>query len=129
MADMDQANPYTALQRVFHEPNRLAIMSALGASVSGLSFRDLKEQCDLTDGNLSRHLKTLEEAHAVRLEKKFVGARPRTTIYLTETGRDEFLAYLRALEEVLQRAADVMSTDASSVPLSLFRRARDARGV
>lgn len=126
MAEMDQANPYSALQRVFHEPNRLAIMSALGAATAGVSFRDLKEQCDLTDGNLSRHLKTLEDAEAVRLEKKFVGARPRTTIYLTDTGREEFLAYLRALEEVLQRAADVMSSDHAPAPLALLRRPQDA---
>ncbi len=108
-------NPYSALQRVFHEPNRLAIMSSLGGAVNGLTFRDLKDQCNLTDGNLSRHLKTLEEAEAIRVEKKFVGARPRTTVFLTDAGRDGFVEYLVALEEVFQRAAESMVPEATSL--------------
>ena len=116
MAVQQHENPYTALERVFHEPNRLAIMSSLGGAVEGLTFGELKEQCGLTDGNLSRHLKTLEEAGAVRLDKRFVGARPRTTVYLTDAGREGFIAYLQALEEVLQRAAEAMLPEESTVP-------------
>ena len=57
-------NPYEALERIFHEPSRLAIMSELCAVHQGLAFNELKERCGLTDGNLSRHLAALEKAHA-----------------------------------------------------------------
>jgi DNA-binding transcriptional ArsR family regulator len=98
-------NPYAALERIFHEPNRLSIMSALCAAPNGLTFKELKDDCKLTDGNLSRHLKTLQESGSVLIEKSFVGARPRTTAFLSDTGRDKFLCYLSALESVLKRAA------------------------
>ena len=98
-------NPYAALERIFHEPNRLAIMSSLCAAADGLTFNELKIDCELTDGNLSRHLKALEEAKAIRIEKAFVKSRPQTTIYLSDKGRESFLEYLKALEEVLQKAA------------------------
>jgi DNA-binding transcriptional ArsR family regulator len=97
-------NPYAALKTLFHEPNRLAMMSALSQAIDGLTFNDLKRECDLTDGNLSRHLKTLEEAEAIRIEKTFVDAKPRTTVFLSDAGRKSFIEYLQALEEVLQKA-------------------------
>jgi len=99
-------NPYAALKTLFHEPNRLAMMSALSQAIDGLTFNDLKRECDLTDGNLSRHLKTLEEAGAIRIEKTFVDAKPRTTVFLSEAGRKSFIEYLQVLEEVLQKAAE-----------------------
>jgi len=97
-------NPYEALEKIFHEPNRLAIMSAVCAADEGLSFNELKESCNLTDGNLNRHLKVLEEAGAVRIEKKFIDAKPRTTVIITGTGLDRFNEYLSALSEVLKKA-------------------------
>ena len=97
-------NPYAELERVFHEPNRLAIVSLLVAAAEGTTFGELKRECGLTDGNLSRHLKTLEQAGAVRIEKTFVARRPRTQVFLSEKGRDGFLRYLDALEAVLRNA-------------------------
>ena len=97
--------PHEALQSVFHEPSRMAIVSELSAHTGGLSFAELKERCRLTDGNLSRHLAALDKARAVRIKKSFVGAKPRTTISLSEKGRREFLEYLSALEAVLKQAA------------------------
>lgn len=112
----NKANPCQALERVFHEPNRLAIMSALGGATEGLTFNDLKEQCGLTDGNLSRHLKALEEAGAVRVHKrKADGARPQTTLFLTSAGRVAFARYLHTLESVLRHAAESMSVDAGAL--------------
>ena len=52
----DRDNPFEALERIFHEPSRMAIMSALCAADGGLTFNELKERCALTDGNLNRHL-------------------------------------------------------------------------
>lgn len=100
------ASPFEALQRTFHEPKRLAIVSALcSAPPDGLTFNELKAACDLTDGNLSRHLKTLEEDLVVRVTKTFVGVKPRTTVFLTDAGRARFMEYLQALEAVLRQAA------------------------
>jgi len=93
-----------ALGKIFHEPSRLAIMSALCAAPGGLTFNDLKAACKLTDGNLSRHLAVLEEAGAVRVKKAFVGVKPRTTVFITDVGLDRFNDYLTALEEVLEQA-------------------------
>lgn len=104
-------NPYSALEKIFHEPNRLAIVSALCGAAEGMTFGELKEECKLTDGNLSRHLKALEEASAVKIRKSFVGSRPLTTILLSSKGRDSFLEYLKALEEVLQKAASAMAPE------------------
>jgi DNA-binding transcriptional ArsR family regulator len=103
--------PYDALEKLFHEPNRLAIMSSLLGASRGLTFADLKNTCGLTDGNLSRHLKTLEEAGAVRVHKAFVNRRPRTTVYLSETGKQRFVQYLDALEAVLKQAADKIEAE------------------
>lgn len=96
------------LERIFHEPSRMAIMSALCAADGGLTFNELKEACGLTDGNLSRHLKALDEAGAVRIEKAFVGVKPRTTVRLTSVGLDRFREYLDALEDVLEKARQAL---------------------
>ncbi|MBA4387265.1 MAG: transcriptional regulator [Verrucomicrobia bacterium] len=97
-------NLYDALEKIFHEPNRLAIMSAVCASHEGMTFNELKETCNLTDGNLNRHLKVLEEAGVVLIEKAFVDNKPRTTIGISATGLDRFTEYLSALNEVLRKA-------------------------
>lgn len=102
---MERTNPYASLDKLFHEPNRLAIVSSLGGAIDGLTFNELKEQCDLTDGNLSRHLKALEEAGVVRIKKYSAGKRSRTSVVLSDPGREQFMTYLRALEAVLMKAA------------------------
>lgn len=97
-------NPYDALEKIFHEPNRLSIMSAVCASDDGLTFSELKDVCKLTDGNLNRHLKVLEESGAIKIRKAFVENKPRTTVHITKTGLDRFNEYLSALSEVLEQA-------------------------
>jgi DNA-binding HxlR family transcriptional regulator len=108
----DADNPYEALEKIFHEPNRLAIMSALCAADGGLSFNELKSECGLTDGNLNRHLKTLEETGAIRIEKTFVDAKPRTTVFLSKKGLESFSEYLEALAAVLKKAKSALPADA-----------------
>ncbi len=104
------------LDRVFHEPHRLGIMSALcAADGDGLAFNQIKRECGLTDGNLSRHLRTLEDAGAVRIEKTFVSHRPRTTVFITDEGRESFMRYLRQLEDVLRRALESAGAVAEDV--------------
>ena len=113
-------NPYAELKRIFHEPNRLAIMSALCNSVEGLTFNQLKEECELTDGNLSRHLEALHKARAIRIKKYFAGVKPQTKVYLSERGRESFIDYLKALEEVLKKAAESVATSVKDAPATAF---------
>jgi DNA-binding MarR family transcriptional regulator len=79
-------------------------MSAVCAAEEGMSFSELKTACALTDGNLNRHLKVLQEAGAVDLQKTFVDSKPRTTILLSRKGLARFEEYLGALTEVLKTA-------------------------
>jgi len=102
---------YDALERIFHEPNRLSIMSALCAADKGLSFNELKDACGLTDGNLNRHLKVLQEADAVRIEKAFVHDKPRTTVYISKAGLARFSEYLEALSDVLETAKQALPAE------------------
>jgi DNA-binding transcriptional ArsR family regulator len=104
-------NPFQSLKGVFHEPNRLAILSELCGSAEGLTFQELKDECSLTDGNLSRHLKALEDAKVVRIKKTFIRNKPQTTIFITDKGRDRFMEYLQTLEEVLSRAAESVKVE------------------
>jgi DNA-binding transcriptional ArsR family regulator len=104
---------YEALEKIFHEPNRLAIMSALCGAREGLVFNELKTLCRLTDGNLNRHLKVLDEAGAVRIEKAFVGSKPQTTISISSGGLRKFNEYLQALGEVLKKAKMSMPAESS----------------
>jgi DNA-binding MarR family transcriptional regulator len=93
--------PLLQLDRVIHEKGRLAIMSMLAASPE-LSFTELKEALDMTDGNLTTHIRTLQEAGYVSVTKSFRNRRPLTTCSLTEAGRDAFGNYIALLEQVVK---------------------------
>ena len=114
---MTATNPYEALEKVFHEPNRLAIMSALCASTGGMPFVELKSVCGLTDGNLSRHLKVLDEAGAVKVKKEFVKSKPRTTVNVTAKGLNRFNEYLGALSVVLDQAKKALPKQAKAISI------------
>lgn len=121
------ANPFAALERLFHEPGRLAVMSALLAAENGLTFTELRDGCRMTDGNLNRHLKVLEDAGAITAVKQFVHAKPRTTVFLSREGLNQFQAYLAALESVLQRARRALPARVrrdSRPPVAALRAAR-----
>jgi DNA-binding transcriptional ArsR family regulator len=101
---------YEGLDRLIHERARLAILSSLAAHENGLSFNDLKDLCNLTDGNLSRQLQMLKEAALVDIEKGTSGNRPQTTCRLTRAGRKRFLEYVAELEKVVSNASDAART-------------------
>lgn len=90
------------LDRVFHERARLAICSALVASPEGSSFVALQEACDLTDGNLNRHLHQLAEMGIVEMRRVTGRGRPQTLVAITANGRERFLQYIDALEGVVR---------------------------
>ena len=89
------------LDRMIHEPARLGIVSLL-ASRREASFLELKELLDMTDGNLSVHLRTLEEAGYVSVVKSFEGRRPKTSARLTRKGVAAFDRYIDVLESVVR---------------------------
>ena len=96
--------PYalSGLDRTFHERGRLAICSALVANPDGLSFTQLQEACELTDGNLNRHLHALGEIGIIRTERITGKGRPQTIVRITPEGRDRFLDYIDELESVVR---------------------------
>ncbi len=91
------------LDRVIHERGRLAIMSALVAAGGDSSFVELKAVVGLTDGNLSVHLRILQEATYIAIVKSFVERRPNTQVKLTAAGRRAFATYLSVLEKIVKR--------------------------
>lgn len=97
---------YDGLDRVIHEKARLGLLTSLMVNAEGLAFAELKRLCDLTDGNLSRHLQVLEEAGLVEIIKGYEGNRPHTRCRLTRVGRRRFLDYLEVLEQVVRDAAE-----------------------
>jgi len=107
---------YEGLDRVIHERARLSVLTSLVSHPKGLTFVDLKELCALTDGNLSRHLRVLEEAKLVEIVKGQEGNRTQTLCRLTSTGRRRFLEYLETLEQVVRDAAGAAETKMSAAP-------------
>lgn len=101
----DGAFAYDGLDRVLHEKARLGILSALVTQPDGIAFVDLKRACALTDGNLARHLQTLQEAGLVTFDKLSADSGRRVTqVKLTASGRRQFVAYLGELERVIDAA-------------------------
>lgn len=95
---------YEGLDRVIHERARLSILTSLITNAKGLTFNDLKQLCSLTDGNLNRHLRVLEEARMVDIAKGYERNRPLTVCRITPSGRKRYLDYLTTLEQVVRDA-------------------------
>ena len=97
--------PATAaeLDRLIHERVRLAIVSALAVNES-LTFNELKQLLNTTDGNLSVHARKLEEAQYVVCHKFFEGRTPKTEYRLTAAGRRALENYLGHMETVIRAA-------------------------
>jgi DNA-binding MarR family transcriptional regulator len=95
---------FDGLDRILHEKARLGILTSLLAHREGLVFGQLRDLCHLTDGNLSRHLTTLQEAELIEIWKGHNGKRPQTLIRMTTEGRSRFLDYLSLLESIVAQA-------------------------
>ena len=94
--------PFLQLDRVIHEKGRLAIMSMLAASPE-LAFTELRDALNMTDGNLTTHIRTLQEAGYVSVSKSYANNRPLTTCSLTAAGKKAFSSYIDLLEQILQQ--------------------------
>ena len=100
---MKTALPTLQLDRVIHEKGRMAIMSLLAATPE-LSFTEMRDALSMTDGNLSVHLKTLQEAGYVAVTKSYQNRKPLTTCTLTKKGREAFTTYINLLEQIVRQA-------------------------
>lgn len=80
-------------------------MSLLAATPE-LSFTELRETLKMTDGNLSLHIKTLQEAGFISVTKSYQNQRPLTTCALTPAGRRAFANYIDLLEQIVRQAKE-----------------------
>jgi DNA-binding MarR family transcriptional regulator len=94
--------PFLQLDRVIHEKGRLGIMSMLAAAPE-LAFTELRDSLGMTDGNLTTHIRTLQEAGYVAVAKSYQNNRPLTTCSLTAAGRKTFADYIGLLEQIVQQ--------------------------
>ena len=86
--------------KLVHQSTRLQIFAHLYAN-GETSFTALKEDLEMTEGNLSSHLQKMEDAECVRVEKQFVERKPQTTYELTESGRTKFENHVRTLDSLI----------------------------
>ncbi len=93
-----------ALNEIIHQPVRLRVMAALVALEPGVEvdFTYLRDLLDVTDGNLGAHLRKLEEAGYIAVNKTFVDRKPRTFVGVTDAGRKVFQDHVAALEAILK---------------------------
>jgi DNA-binding MarR family transcriptional regulator len=95
-------NYLAAFNKAFESRVRLGIMSILLVN-EVVDFGTLKEQLQLTDGNMASHLAALEKAQYISITKKFVGKKPNTTYAVTEKGKKAFNLHVDALEKLIQK--------------------------
>jgi DNA-binding MarR family transcriptional regulator len=88
--------------KAFESRVRLGIMSVLAVNPS-MDFTGLRDTLEVTDGNLASHLRALEEAGYIRMEKNFINRKPNTSYSITEAGLESFSSHLKALEELINR--------------------------
>jgi DNA-binding MarR family transcriptional regulator len=94
-------NPIANLNKAFDNRIRLGIMSLLLIHHE-LSFNDLKETLELTDGNLATHIKTLEECQYISVRKGFIGKKTNTTYWVTKLGKEAFKSHLEQIEKMMK---------------------------
>ena len=94
-------NPIGNLNKVFESRIRLGVMSGLMVNAE-LSFNDLKQTLEVTDGNLATHLVNLEENGYIKVHKGFIGRKTNTTYSITKAGEKAFKEHVEALEIMIR---------------------------
>ncbi|MGW7817159.1 winged helix-turn-helix domain-containing protein [Streptomyces puniciscabiei] len=100
--DPEALHPTQALDDTVHQRVRLGILT-IAREADRVEFGFMKKQLAVTDGNLSRHLKVLEESGLITVEKGYAGRRPRTWVTLTRQGAQALDAELRTLRALVRR--------------------------
>ncbi|MEO6182292.1 MAG: transcriptional regulator [Verrucomicrobiota bacterium] len=98
--------PFLQIDRVIHEKGRMGIMSLLAVSPE-LSFTEMRDTLEMTDGNLTTHIRTLQEAGYVSIAKSYQNNRPLTTCSLTAAGRKAFATYIDLLDQIVRQTKPV----------------------
>lgn len=94
-------NPISNLNKVFDSRIRLGVMSSLMVNAE-MSFNDLKQMLEVTDGNLATHLVNLEENGYIKVHKGFIGRKTNTTYSITKAGEKAFKDHIQALENMIK---------------------------
>ena len=94
-------NPIGNLNKVFESRIRLGVMSSLVVNAD-MSFNDLKQTLEVTDGNLATHLVNLEENGYIKVHKGFIGRKTNTTYSITKAGEKAFREHVEALENMIK---------------------------
>ncbi len=103
MPDGEASPRKPRLDKVIHERARLIVLAYLSSSDrTAVSFTELREKLDLTAGNLSIQLKTLEGAGYVKIVKSFVENKPNTSVSLTAKGQSALNGYLKEMELLMR---------------------------
>lgn len=90
------------INKLFDHRIRLGIMSILMVN-DDADFNRLKELLDVTDGNLASHIKALENAEYILVEKQFIDRKPNTRYSATKLGKLEFKKHIEALEKLIRK--------------------------
>ncbi len=93
---------YQQLDEIIHSRIRLAIMALL-VSVERAEFTFIRDTIGTTDGNLSVHLRKLEETGYVKMHKRFIERKPATSYSITPKGREAFEKYIERLEKMIKK--------------------------
>lgn len=113
----EQAEGIMGLNRLIHEPSRLAIMTVIRRS--GADYLFIRRLTGLSKGNLSNHLAKLEEAGLLTVDKHFEGKKPVTTVSLTEDGKETIETYWSEMKKTAESSEASLEMDA---PGELFPR-------
>ena len=97
----NSTNPISGLNKIFDNRIRLGVMSVLMVNEE-ISFNDLKQMMEVTDGNLATHLVTLEESDFIKVHKGFIGRKTNTTYSITRSGQKAFGDHIAALEQMIK---------------------------
>ena len=95
------SSPIMGIDRLIHEPARFSLMANLYV-VEEADFLFLSRRIGLTKGNLSAHMRKLEEGDYIDVRKGFIGRRPHTVLAITEKGREAFKNYISDIKNALQ---------------------------
>lgn len=94
-------NSIEHLNKIFESRIRLAVMSSLMVNAA-ISFNELKQLLEVTDGNLASHLAALEQNGYIKVHKGFIGRKTNTTYSITKAGEKAFKLHLEALEQMIK---------------------------
>ena len=91
---------FDQLNKAFESRVRLGLMSILIVN-SWVSYKEIKDLLEVTDGNLASHIQSLEKIKYLEIKKQFIGKKPLTTYKVTKTGKDAFEKHIEGLEKLL----------------------------